>query len=111
MKGRLRKSPLPQPKIPLTGKQSLAKKPAALSDDMVLHEVLIIADQHRFDQVWMVQEINMDPSLAIVEDIAEFLSSAHVKHRGASLSIEARVIFRLGLPVDCKSSSHLDSVA
>src|ERR1043166_293982 len=72
VKSRLRKPALPQPGFAFVGKQSLSEKPAAFADDVVLQKILIVADENGFNQVRMIEEINVDPRSAVIEDVAEF---------------------------------------
>ena len=74
MKRGLAEPSLPLPMLTLARKQPITEKPAAVPDHPVLQEILMIADQNEFDQVRMVQEINVDPSCAVVEDVSEFSS-------------------------------------
>lgn len=74
MKRRLAEPSLPLPLLTLARKQPITEKPAAVPDHSVLQEILVIANQNEFDQLRMVQEINVDPSCAVVEDVTEFSS-------------------------------------
>src|SRR5580704_4802989 len=74
MKRWLAEPSLPLPLLTLARKQPITEKPAAVPDHSILQEILVIANQNEFDQVRMVQEINVDPSRAVVEDVAEFSS-------------------------------------
>src|SRR5450631_2229909 len=70
MKRGLRQPPLSQPRLSFVGQEAVAKKPSALADDVVFEKILVIAYQYSFDQVGMIEEINMDPRGAIIENVA-----------------------------------------
>ena len=73
MKCRLREPTLPQPKITFAGQQTFAEKPAAVANDAIFLEIGRIADEHGFNQVRVVKEINPQPGSAVVENIPKFL--------------------------------------
>jgi hypothetical protein len=72
MKCRLAQPALPQPLAAFTCQQTLTEKPAAVLDNAILPEILLIGDQNGFDELRRIQKIDVNPPGAIVKDIAEF---------------------------------------
>src|SRR6185437_5150651 len=88
MKRWLRKPALAQPRLSFVREQALAKEPAALLDHVVFEEVLRIADQHPLDQVRIVQEVNVQPRRAVVEDVTEL--PRPFEKRGERITVRQR---------------------
>src|SRR6266496_1983273 len=61
-----------EPFAALACQQTLTEKPAAVLDNAIFPEILLIGDQNRFDELRRIEKIDVNPSGAIVKDIAEF---------------------------------------
>src|SRR5207245_9907857 len=67
---------LPQPLAALACQQTLTEKPAAVLDNAIFPEILLIGDQNGFDKLRRIEKIDVNPPGAIVKDIAEFARPA-----------------------------------
>jgi len=72
MKCGLGQPALPKPPAALARQQTLAEEPTAVLDNAILPEILLIRDQNGFDKLRRIEEIHVNPSGAVVKDIAVF---------------------------------------
>src|SRR2546425_12566199 len=71
VKGRLAKTPFPQPVRSFACQQAFPKKPAAISYNPVFDEILVVRQQHGFNMVGMIEKVDVDPPRTVVKDVAE----------------------------------------
>jgi hypothetical protein len=76
VKCRLRQMSLSQPGVAFIREQTLAEEPSAVAYDAILQKVLSVSNQHGFNQVGMVQEIDVKPNGAVIKDIAKLFRPA-----------------------------------
>src|SRR5262249_14755912 len=68
----LGEAPLTKPGIALIGEQSVAKEPAAVLDEAVFEDVLVISDERCLNQIRMIEKVNVKPGGTVIEDVAVF---------------------------------------
>src|SRR5581483_5941638 len=71
MKRRLRQAALLLPRLAFIGEQAISEQPAAIPNNPVLHKILVMPNQDEIDQIRIIEKVDMDPSGAIVKEVAE----------------------------------------
>jgi len=70
VEGGLNKPPLLQPRTAFVDHQPVAKDPAIEPHGLALDEVLVAGHQNVFDQIGVVEEVDVTMKDAVIEDVA-----------------------------------------